>query len=104
MCQTGGIRVRTQLSCAALAASVLMAGIAVDARSALADQGGLSFWLPGLMASLAAVPGEPGWSWLSARVSGGRLSAMRDLPAGRSLGDYGQRDFPLRPSSVTISL
>jgi hypothetical protein len=35
---------------------------------ALADQGGLSFWLPGLMASLAAVPGEPGWSLLSVYV------------------------------------
>lgn len=33
-----------------------------------ADAGGLSFWLPGLMGSLAAVPGEPGWSWLSVYV------------------------------------
>jgi hypothetical protein len=32
-------------------------------RSALADEGGLSFWLPGNFGSLAAVPGTPGWSW-----------------------------------------
>jgi hypothetical protein len=29
----------------------------------MADAGGLSFWLPGVMGSLAAVPGQPGWSW-----------------------------------------
>lgn len=30
--------------------------------SALADEGGTSFWLPGQFGSLAAVPGDPGWS------------------------------------------
>src|SRR6185369_4869313 len=29
--------------------------------SVWADEGGISFWLPGQMSSLAAVPGEPGW-------------------------------------------
>jgi hypothetical protein len=29
----------------------------------LADEGGVSFWLPGLFGSLAAVPGEPGPSY-----------------------------------------
>jgi hypothetical protein len=28
-----------------------------------ADQAGLSFWLPGLYGSLAAVPSQPGWSF-----------------------------------------
>ena len=27
-----------------------------------ADQGGISFWLPGLFGSLASAPGQPGWS------------------------------------------
>ncbi len=31
-------------------------------QSAKADEGGVSFWLPGQYGSLAAVPGEPGWS------------------------------------------
>lgn len=30
---------------------------------ALADEGGLSFWLPGTFGSLSAVPATPGWSW-----------------------------------------
>jgi hypothetical protein len=31
--------------------------------AAYADNGGLSFWLPGIFGGLAAVPGQPGWSW-----------------------------------------
>lgn len=34
----------------------------------MADAGGLSYWLPGLMGSLAAVPGQPGWSWTTMYV------------------------------------
>ena len=30
--------------------------------AARADEGGVSFWLPGQFSSFAAVPGEPGWS------------------------------------------
>jgi hypothetical protein len=32
-------------------------------RSAPADESGASFWAPGTFANLAAVPGEPGWSF-----------------------------------------
>jgi hypothetical protein len=35
---------------------------ALPASSAMADAGGLSFWLPGTFGSLAAVPAVPGWS------------------------------------------
>ena len=38
----------------------LLGGLGV--RGALADEGGVSFWLPGQFGSLAAVPLEPGWS------------------------------------------
>jgi hypothetical protein len=31
--------------------------------SALADNGGVSFWLPGTFGSLAAAPGVPGWAY-----------------------------------------
>jgi hypothetical protein len=34
-------------------------------RAALADAGGVSFWLPGTFGSLAATPVTPGWSWAS---------------------------------------
>ena len=44
----------------------VLAGIALAAAmapiNAHADEGGVSFWLPGQFGSLAAVPGEPGWS------------------------------------------
>jgi hypothetical protein len=30
---------------------------------ARADEGGVSFWLPGLFGSMAAAPQQPGWSW-----------------------------------------
>jgi hypothetical protein len=32
---------------------------------ACADDGGISFWLPGLFGSLAAVSGVPGWAFAS---------------------------------------
>jgi len=35
---------------------------ALVASSSYADEGGVSFWLPGTYSSLAAVPGTPGWS------------------------------------------
>jgi len=35
---------------------------AVVSPPALADEGGVSVWLPGQFGSLAAAPGEPGWS------------------------------------------
>src|SRR5271166_4338826 len=44
----------------ALAALALAAFSALRAR---ADEGGVSFWLPGTYGSLAAVPAVPGWSF-----------------------------------------
>ncbi|WP_166366890.1 SphA family protein [Pseudomonas akapageensis] len=34
----------------------------LPATAVLADEGGISFWLPGQFGALAAVPTEPGWS------------------------------------------
>jgi len=44
--------------------AVLCAGVVLSIASpqSIADEGGVSFWLPGQMGSFAAVPGEPGWS------------------------------------------
>ena len=42
---------------------VLSVGLGVSVSlPAIADEGGTSFWLPGQYGSLAAVPGDPGWS------------------------------------------
>ena len=41
-------------------------GLCISASSedrAKADQGGLSYWLPGTFGSLAAAPGVPGWAY-----------------------------------------
>src|SRR5215510_13297545 len=38
------------------------AAVALSSATARADNGGVGFWLPGGMGSLAAVPGQPGWS------------------------------------------
>jgi hypothetical protein len=44
--------------CSAVAAATLLYGPA-----ALADEGGVSFWIPGFFGSLAAAPQQPGWSF-----------------------------------------
>ena len=56
---------------------------------ALADEGGVSFWLPGLFGSLAAVPqAQPGWSlattyYHTSVSAGGDLSLAREFEIGR---------------------
>lgn len=44
------------------AAALTIAAVASVPQVSLADQGGVSFWLPGTFGSLAAVPQQPGWS------------------------------------------
>ena len=34
-------------------------------KLSMADEGGVSFWVPGFFGSLAAAPQQPGWSWAS---------------------------------------
>jgi len=43
-------------------AAVVALGLLASPQPASADEGGVSFWLPGNFGSLAAVPGTPGWS------------------------------------------
>ena len=45
------------------ALAVVLAVTGFATQPALADEGGISFWLPGNFGSLAAAPGTPGWSW-----------------------------------------
>jgi hypothetical protein len=47
------------VACAGICAILLLG----RPTAAHADEGGVSFWLPGNFGSLAAVPGAPGWSW-----------------------------------------
>src|SRR5262249_6562616 len=43
----------------------LAAASVLFSQAALADEGGVSFWLPGLFGSLAAAPQQPGWALTS---------------------------------------
>jgi hypothetical protein len=55
---------------------------------ARADEGGVSFWLPGQFGSLAAAPQTPGWSFASIYYhttvsAGGQVAAARQATIGR---------------------
>src|ERR1700745_1659255 len=45
-----------------LSASTFLSAMVVFCQCALADESGVSFWIPGLFGSLAATPQQPGWS------------------------------------------
>ncbi len=69
---------------AAFIAAVAAASLPSASR---ADQGGVSFWLPGAFGSLAAAPGKPGWGWAdvyihSAVSAGGNVAASRAIRFG----------------------
>ena len=70
--------VRSGLVCGALS---LAAVLSIPGLT-LADQGGVSFWLPGLYGSLAATPQQPGWSaaWIYYYAS---VSAGADVSLSR---------------------
>ena len=84
------------------------AALGCSTNSSKADEGGVSFWLPGFFGSLAATPQQPGWSatWInyytnvsaSGAVSLAREFEIKNIPAGltatananlRATGDIG---------------
>jgi len=80
----GGRHRRLFASTAALAA----AGAMSLAAPAFADEGGVSFWVSGIYASLAAVPLQPGWTvnetyyhWQG--QAGADVAAAREVTIGR---------------------
>ena len=48
-----------------------------------ADEGGVSFWLPGFFGSLAAAPQQPGWSLAIDLLSYQRVCRRRRFPGAR---------------------
>ena len=72
------------LICVGVLSMVTFSGI----DEAKADEGGVSFWVPGLFGSLAAAPQQPGWSFASVyyhtSVSADRnVAAAREITVGR---------------------
>ena len=60
---------------------------------ACADEGGVSFWLPGLFASLAATPQQPGWSlstfgYHTSVSAGDNVALSRELTLGKAKGGH----------------
>jgi hypothetical protein len=65
-----------------------MLGVALLSQAARADEGGVSFWIPGFFGSLAAVPQQPGWSlaniFYNTNVkAGGDVALAREFEIGR---------------------
>jgi hypothetical protein len=72
------------LPCAALTVATVVLVPVVS----LADEGGVSFWLPGQFGSLAAVPQAPGWSlavvnYYTSVSAGGNVAGAREVTTGR---------------------
>jgi hypothetical protein len=82
--------------CAGLFFTVLAFAFLANNPS-VADQGGVSFWLPGTFGSLAATPLEPGWS-ASALYVHSDVSAGGNVAASRTLG------FAGRTANLTVNL
>jgi hypothetical protein len=70
-------------------AAVLAAAAAVSLpTSAFADEGGVSFWVPGIYWSLAAAPLQPGWTFNETYYhwqgqAGADVSVAREITIGR---------------------
>src|SRR5215813_2043635 len=69
---------------------VLVLGALISAPTiAAADEGGVSFWLPGFFGSLAAAPQQPGWSLTSMYYhtsvsAGAEVARAREFETGRT--------------------
>ncbi|UFZ08393.1 transporter [Bradyrhizobium ontarionense] len=86
-------------------------------QMAVADESGISFWLPGLYGSLSATPGTPGWSiaaiYYHANVgASGAAAASREFQVGRfsrnvnldlNLSVHGQADLMLVAPTYTFA-
>ena len=76
---------RSGLYCAAI---VSMSMSVFAAASCFADEGGVSFWLPGSYGSFAAVPAVPGWTlsvsdYFAAASAGAGVARSREIATGR---------------------
>jgi hypothetical protein len=84
---------KTQLAFAgairpALVGAIAISTVALSPQTAHADEGGVSFWLPGLFGSLAAAPVTPGWSlgsiyYHTSVGASGSVAAAKEIEIGR---------------------
>jgi hypothetical protein len=72
----------------ALVVAIAVATLALSPQISRADESGISFWVPGLFGSLAAVPQTPGWSlgtvyYHTSVAASGAAAAAREIQVGR---------------------
>lgn len=83
---------RAVFSRRSLRVGAVTALLALSAQTARADEGGVSFWIPGFFGSLAATPTTPGWSATSVYYhtsvsAGGDVARSREFELGRVQGN-----------------
>ena len=71
-----------------ISTAALAAALALVSQASLADEGGVSFWIPGFFGSLAATPQQPGWSLVNMYYhttvsAGGDVSRAREITIGK---------------------
>ena len=79
--------VRLKVAASAIAAPLAGTIVLSTATSSLADEGGVSFWVPGFFGSLAAAPQVPGFSfgnvlYYSQVSAGGNVAFAKQVPLG----------------------
>jgi hypothetical protein len=87
-------RIWTSMVSAGLLAAIMLSSAS---ERASADQGGVSFWLPGAFGSLAATPLQPGWA-MGAIYLHSAVNAGGDVAASRAI------NFPNRSATLTVNL
>ena len=83
-CLSDRLRIRSRL----VATFLIFAALTSATSVSLANEGGVSFWLPGQFGSLAAVPQVPGWGFAALNYytpvsAGGNVAAAREVTIGR---------------------
>jgi hypothetical protein len=71
-----------------ISTGALAVALALVSQASLADEGGVSFWIPGFYGSLAATPQQPGWSLVNMYYHT-TVSAGADVP-GRAKSRSGR--------------
>jgi hypothetical protein len=71
-----------------IAKAILAGALIATPTAGLADEGGVSFWLPGIFGSLAATPLQPGWSFAvvgynTSVSASGATAASREITIGQ---------------------
>jgi hypothetical protein len=79
-----GTALRAGFSRLHLCVGMVAALLSLPAQTARADEGGVSFWIPGFFGSLAATPQTPGWSVTSIYYhdtvsAGGNVALAREF-------------------------